>query len=188
MDSNTDNQKSETPIESSEAKDLEFYLHQTSSEPFFIGPGAIVEGDVRFGPEVSIWHNAVIRTESAPITIGEGSNIQDGCVLHTDPGYPITIGKHVTIGHGAIVHGAQIEDDCLIGMGAVILNGARIRKGSLIGAGALVGEGKEIGPGMLALGVPAKEIRKLTPQEQANAIENAKHYVDQATRRLHHEM
>ena len=161
----------------------ENYDHQI---PMFLGPGAVLEGAVQFGDDVSVWHNAVIRTESAPITIGSGSNIQDGCVLHTDPGYPVVIGQNVTVGHGAIVHGAIIEDDCLIGMGAVILNGAHIHKGAMVGAGAVVGEGKEVGPGKLALGVPARILRDLSEKEIERNRENARHYVKQAKMRLHH--
>ena len=187
MDQNTNNQKLEKTSQDILSAVRKQSDEAASPEPLFRGPGAVIEGDVRFGPDVSVWHNAVIRTESDPITIGEGSNIQDGCILHTDPGYPILIGKNVTIGHGAIVHGAVIEDDCLVGMGAVILNGAHIKKGSLVGAGAVVGEGKIINPGMLALGVPAKEIRKLTPEEQEHSIENAKHYVNQARHRIDHQ-
>lgn len=175
----TENQTSQQETESSH-KNFDRQI------PMFLGPGAVLEGEIQFGDDVSVWHNAVIRTESAPIPIGSGSNIQDGCVLHTDPGYPIMIGKNVTIGHGAIVHGAVLEDDCLIGMGAVLLNGAHIRKGAMVGAGAVVGEGKEIGPGKLALGVPARIMRDLRPEEIEQNRENARHYVKQARMRLHH--
>ena len=154
---------------------------QTS--PMFQGPGAVIEGDVRFGQDVSVWHNAVIRTESAPITIGDRSNVQDGCVIHTDPGYPVRIGKNVTIGHGAIVHGATIEDDCLIGMGAILLNGCHIKKGSLIGAGSLVGEGKTIEEKSLVVGLPGKVIRTLDEKAVESNRQNAAHYVEEAAKR-----
>lgn len=99
----------------------------SNSRPLFLGPGVQIEGDVRFGDEVSVWHNAVIWADSAPVSIDSGSNVQDLCVIHTDPGFPVRIGRHVTLGHGAIVHGAVIEDDCLIGMGAIVMNGPASR-------------------------------------------------------------
>lgn len=152
--------------------------------PMYQGKYVVIEGDVRFGQQTSVWHNAVIRTESAPITIGQATNIQDGCILHTDPDFPIQIGNHVTIGHRAVVHGAVIEDDCLIGMGAIILNGAHLKKGCLIGAGALVPEGKTIEEGSLVVGVPGKIIRQLSAQEIENQKDNAMHYVKEAQKEL----
>lgn len=157
---------------------------QWSSKPLYLGPGAQIEGDVQFGDGVSVWHNAVLRTESEPIRIGTGSNVQDLCVLHTDPGHPVEIGQHVTLGHGAIVHGAAIEDDCLIGMGAIIMNGARIGKGSIIAAGALIPEGKQIEAGSLAMGVPARTVRTLSDEEIAASRRNALHYVREAEKRI----
>lgn len=152
--------------------------------PMYQGSHVVIEGDVRFGEQTSVWHNAVIRTESAPVTIGEATNIQDGCIIHTDPDFPVEIGNEVTVGHRAIVHGAVIEDDCLIGMGAIILNGAHIKKGCLIGAGALVPEGKTIEEGSLVVGVPGKVIRKLNAQEIENQRGNAVHYVKEAQKKL----
>lgn len=152
-------------------------------QPMYQGKHVVIEGNVRFGEETSVWHNAVIRTESAPITIGKASNIQDGCILHTDPGYPIHIGQHVTIGHGAIVHGAVIEDDCLIGMGAIILNGAHLKKGCLVGAGTLIAENKKIEAGSLVVGVPGKVIRKLSEQDIEKNRQNALHYVCEAKKK-----
>lgn len=154
-----------------------------TQKPLFLGPGAQIEGDVRLGQDVSIWHNAVIRTESELVTIGDRSNIQDGCILHTDPGYPIQIGSNVTIGHGAIIHGATIEDDCLIGMGAILLNGSHIKKGSLIGAGTLVGEGKTIEENSLVIGVPGKVIRTLGEKDRQDIRHNADHYVEEARKK-----
>ena len=121
----------------------------------WIAPGAMVVGRVSLQEGVSVWFNAVIRGDLADINVGAGSNIQDGCILHVDDGYPLTLGEAVTVGHGAILHGCTIEDDVLVGMGATILNGARIGRGSLVAAGALVREGEEIPPFSLVAGVPA---------------------------------
>lgn len=148
-----------------------------NSRPLYAGPGAVIEGDVRFGRDVSVWHNAVIRTESEPVIIEDGSNVQDGCIIHTDPGFPVRIGRNVTIGHGAIVHGAHIEDDCLIGMGAIVMNGAVIRKGSIIAAGALISEGRQIEPDSLMAGVPARLLRQTGESDRQSIEENAAHYV-----------
>ncbi|SHE59779.1 Carbonic anhydrase or acetyltransferase, isoleucine patch superfamily [Desulfofundulus australicus DSM 11792] len=135
------------------------------AEDVFIAPGARIIGRVEIGRNSSVWFNTVIRGDADRVTIGEETNIQDGCQLHEDPGYPLKIGNRVTVGHGAILHGCTIEDGSLIGMGAIILNGARIGKGSVVGAGALVVEGQEIPPGCLALGSPARVIRQISAQE-----------------------
>ena len=132
-------------------------IHETA----FIHPAAFVYGDVTMGARASVWPGAVIRADSAPITIGESSNVQDGCVIHVDPGLPCTIGARVTIGHRAIIHGAVVEDDCLIAMGAIVLNRVVVGRGSLIGAGAVCSEGMVIPPNSLAVGVPARVIRPL---------------------------
>ncbi len=134
----------------------------------YIAPGARVIGNVRLAAEVSIWFNTVLRGDNEPIVIGRGSNIQDGAVFHTDPGFPMTIGAGVTVGHKAILHGCTIGDGTLIGMGAVVLNGAKIGKGCLIGANALVTEGKEIPDGSMVVGQPAKVLR---PVDQRLATE-----------------
>jgi|GEM_PF-181621 carbonic anhydrase/acetyltransferase-like protein (isoleucine patch superfamily) len=148
----------------------------------WIAPTAIVRGDVYIGPESSIWFGTVIRGDSAPVRIGSGTNVQDLCCLHADPGFPCIVGDRVTIGHGAIVHGARIEDEALIGIGATVLNGAVIGCGSIVGAGALVPEGKTIPPGSLAVGVPAKVIRSLTPEDQQRLAHGAEHYIELARR------
>jgi carbonic anhydrase/acetyltransferase-like protein (isoleucine patch superfamily) len=122
----------------------------------FIHESAVVLGDVVLGADVSIWPTAVVRGDSDRISIGDGSNVQDGAVLHCDPGVPCWIGARVTVGHRAVVHGARVEDDSLIGIGAIVLNHAVIGAGSIVGAGALVPEGMIVPPGSLALGVPAK--------------------------------
>ena len=139
---------------------------------------AVVLGDVRLEENVTVWYGATLRGDVAPITVGAGSNVQDGCVLHCDFGKPLTIGRNVVIGHNATVHGCTVEDGCLIGMGATILNGAVIGAGSIVGAGALVAEGKMIPPGSLVLGVPGKVVRAVTAEEQAATLANAAHYVE----------
>jgi len=127
----------------------------------FIHPEAVVCGDVTLGAGASVWPGAVIRADSAPISIGDASNVQDGVVIHVDPGLPCTVGARVTIGHRAVVHGATVEDNCLIGIGAIVLNRVVVGRGSLVGAGAVCSEGMVIPPGSLVLGVPAKVVRPL---------------------------
>ena len=139
-----------------------------ASGNYYIAPGARVIGNVTLAEEAGIWFNAVLRGDNEPIVIGPGSNVQDGCVLHTDPGFPLTLGAGVTVGHSAILHGCTIGDGTLIGMGAVVLNGAKIGKGCLIGANALVTEGREIPDHSMALGQPARVIR---PVDAALAAE-----------------
>lgn len=124
----------------------------------YVHPAAFVCGDATLGARVSVWPTAVIRADTAPITIGDDSNVQDGTIVHVDHGVPATIGSRVAIGHRAIIHGATIEDDCLIAMGAVVLNRVHVGRGSLVGAGAVCTEGMQIPPGSLVLGVPAKVV------------------------------
>lgn len=150
------------------------------NEAKYIAPGAQVHGDVSLKKGASIWYGTVIRAEHAPVTIGEDSNVQDACVMHTDPDFPVVIGKGVSVGHGAIVHGAKVGDNSLIGMGAILLNGSKIGKNCLIGAGALVREGQEIPDGSLAVGVPAKVLRSLSEQEIEGNRHNAKEYLELA--------
>ena len=142
------------------------------SNNFWTADNATIIGKVEIREKVSIWFGAVLRGDNELIFIDEGSNIQENCVLHTDMGYPLTIGRNCTIGHNAILHGATIEDNSLVGMGAIILNGARISKNSLVGAGALVTEGKEFPPNSLIVGKPAKFVRQLTPKE-INEVNNS---------------
>ncbi len=146
----------------------------------FIAKGAVVMGNVTLEADVSIWYNATVRSYEESIQIGEGSNIQDNAVLHVDKHYKVTIGKQVTIGHSAIVHGCQVDDYTLIGMGAVILNGASIGKNCIIGANALVTQGAVIPDNSLVLGSPGKVIRQVTEEEVQENIRNARHYVDEA--------
>lgn len=146
----------------------------------FIAENATIVGDVTIGPESSVWYGAVIRADTTPVTIGEQTNIQDGCILHADPGFPAVIGDRVTIGHGAIVHGATVEDDALIGMRAVVLNGAKVGRGSIVGSGAVVAEGASIPPNSLALGIPARVVRELAPEQTRRIKESALAYVEHA--------
>ncbi len=143
----------------------------------FVAPTAVVLGRVSIGARSSIWYGAVLRGDIDTITIGEETSIQDNAVVHVDAGVPARIGNRVTVGHGAIIHGAVVEDDALIGIGAIVLNNARVGRGAVVGAGAVVPEGMEIPPGMLALGVPARVIREVSPELAARTKENAEHYV-----------
>jgi carbonic anhydrase/acetyltransferase-like protein (isoleucine patch superfamily) len=149
---------------------------------YFVADSAAVIGHVLLRANASVWFNAVIRGDNELITIGENSNVQDGSVLHTDPGSPIVIGSHVTVGHKAMLHGCTIGDNSLVGINAVVLNGARIGRNCLIGANALVTEGKEIPDGSMVLGSPGKVVRDLTPQEIEGLRTSALHYVENARR------
>src|SRR5215207_9996982 len=143
----------------------------------FIAAGAVIVGDVRLAARSSVWYNAVLRAEAEPITLGEGSNLQDTVACHVDRGYPLTIGTGVSVGHGAVLHGCTVEDDCLIGMSATVLNGAVIGAGSLVAAGAVVLEGTVVPPGSLVAGVPGKVRRELGDEERAGIKRNAAHYL-----------
>lgn len=144
----------------------------------YIKEGAIIKGKVTLQEEVSVWYNTVIRSEVEEVYIDTQSNIQDGCVLHTDPGFPLHIGKKVTVGHGAILHGCIIDDEVLIGMGSIVMNGAHIGKHSIIGAGAVVPEGKEIPENSLVVGCPAKVIKQVSEEQVQMILDNAQEYVD----------
>ena len=148
----------------------------------WVAPTAAVIGNVFAGREASIWFGVVVRGDNDPIRIGRQSNIQDGSVLHSDPGMPLVIGNGVTVGHKAMLHGCVIGDGVLVGMGATILNGARIGAGSLVGAGALVSEGKDFPEGMLILGTPARVVRPLSEAERARLDLSAQVYVENARR------
>ncbi|MEL6317896.1 MAG: gamma carbonic anhydrase family protein [Pseudomonadota bacterium] len=148
----------------------------------WIAPGAQVIGKVRLAAGASVWFNAVLRGDNELISIGARSNIQDGCVLHTDPGCPLSIGEDVTIGHNAVVHGCVVEDGALIGMGATVLNGARIGAGALVGANALVTEGMEFPPGSLIVGAPARAVKTLDDETIAELRATAARYVANAAR------
>jgi carbonic anhydrase/acetyltransferase-like protein (isoleucine patch superfamily) len=146
----------------------------------YVADGAQIIGDVVLGSRASVWFNAVIRGDTEQIAIGSGSNIQDGAILHADPGYPCTIGSGVVTGHGAILHGCQVGENCLIGMGAIVLNGAKIAPGSIVAAGSVVPEGKEFPPRSLIMGVPAKVMRETTEQDLEQIAAGARHYQDRA--------
>ena len=143
----------------------------------FVHPLAAVMGDVTLGARASVWPGAIVRGDRDAIAIGEESNVQDGAVLHTDPGLPMRIGARVAIGHRAVVHGATVEDDVLIGMGAVLLNGCVIGRGCIVAAGAVVREGARIAPGSLVAGVPARVLRETTEEERARIARTVATYV-----------
>jgi len=149
---------------------------------YWIAPDAIVIGSVIMEPNASIWFGCIVRGDDDTITIGENSQLQDGCVVHVDPGVPVTIGKGVSVGHMAMLHGCTIGDGSLIGIKSVVLNGAKIGKNCLIGANALIAEGKEIPDGSLVIGSPGKIVRQLSPEEIRNINSFAGHYVQQFKR------
>ena len=143
----------------------------------WVASNATIIGKVKLEKNSSIWFNAVLRGDIELITIGENSNIQDGSVLHTDPGYPLTLGKGVTVGHLVMLHGCQISDNSLIGIGSIILNNAKIGKNCIIGANTLITENKTIPDNSLVVGSPGRVLRKVTDEEIKSIIENGQHYV-----------
>ena len=155
-----------------------FSLITEGDGAFWVADSASVIGKVKLEKDASVWYGAVLRGDNELITVGENSNIQDGSILHTDMGFPLTIGKNVTIGHMAMLHGCTIGDSSLIGIGATILNGAKIGRNCIIGAHALVTEGKEIPDNSLVVGAPAKVIRERTPEQEAGLLASAAHYVE----------
>ena len=157
--------------------DLKDKKPQSSSENW-VAPNATIIGDVTLEKNSSIWFNAVLRGDIENILIGEGSNVQDGSVLHTDPGYPLKVGKNVTIGHLVMLHGCTIGDNSLIGIGAVILNNAKIGNNCIIGAKTLIAENKEIPDDSLVVGSPGRVLRKVTEDEKKAVLENTRHYQD----------
>ncbi len=148
----------------------------------WIAPNAVVVGAVVLKRNVSIWFNAVLRGDNDPITIGENTNIQDGSVLHTDEGVPLTIGNHVTVGHKVMLHGCTIGDNTLIGINSVILNNAKIGRNCIIGANSLIGEGKEIPDGSLVMGSPGRVVRQVSETQIQILTMQALHYVENARR------
>ncbi|RPG35879.1 MAG: gamma carbonic anhydrase family protein [Gammaproteobacteria bacterium TMED225] len=151
---------------------------QTSGDDFWIAPSANVIGEVILAKDASVWFNAVLRADNEPIYVGQGSNIQDGAIIHTDPGFSCVIGEKVTVGHMAMLHGCHIGDGSLIGIGSVILNGAKIGKNCIIGSKALVTEGMEIPDGSMVLGIPGKVKKILNDEEQSVLSIGADHYVE----------
>lgn len=152
------------------------------AESAWIADSAQVMGDVQLGADASVWFGTVVRGDTAHITIGEGTNVQDASVLHADEGMPLTIGRHVTVGHQVMLHGCTIGDESLIGIGAIVLNGAKIGKNCLVGAGALVTEGKEFPDGSMIIGSPARVVRQLTPEQIEGLRRSAQHYIHNARR------
>ena len=158
--------------------DLGNKILQTDGDDFYIAPNATVIGDVQLSKDASIWFNATLRADNEPILIGEGSNVQDGAIIHTDPGFRTAIGKYVTVGHMVMLHGCEIGDGSLIGIGSVVLNGAKIGKNCIIGAKALITEGMEIPDGSMVLGMPGKIKKTLSEDEQQLVSLGAHHYIE----------
>ena len=152
----------------------------TVHESAFVARGAVLIGDVTVGEQSSVWFNAVLRGDNEPITIGAQSNVQDGCVLHTDPGFPTVLGNRVTTGHNVVLHSCRVDDTATIGMAATVLNGAVVGEGAMVAANALVLEGFESPPGTLAAGVPAKVRRDLTEADIDRFRQNAEGYVERS--------
>ncbi|MDI2129943.1 gamma carbonic anhydrase family protein [Yinghuangia seranimata] len=143
----------------------------------FVAPNAVVVGSVTLAAGVGVWYGAVLRGDTETITIGADTNIQDNCTMHADLGFPAVVGERVSVGHNAVLHGCTIEDDVLVGMGAVVLNGAHVGAGSLIAAGAVVTQGMQVPPGSLVAGVPGKVRRELTEEERSGIKANGEGYV-----------
>ena len=165
------------PLYSFEARQVEL-----RGAHHYVAPDATVLGSVILEENANIWFNVVIRADNDRIHIGAGTNVQDGSVLHVDPGYPLMLGTRVSIGHKVMLHGCTIGDGTLIGINSVILNGARIGRGSLIGANSLIAEGKEIPDGVLVVGSPGKIVRELSADERANLLRIADGYVERSRR------
>jgi carbonic anhydrase/acetyltransferase-like protein (isoleucine patch superfamily) len=157
-------------------------IHPIIDPTAFLAAGTIVVGRVTLGRSTNVWYNAVIRGDSEAITIGDETNVQDLAVIHADPGFPCVVGHRVTVGHRVILHGCTIEDECLIGMGAILLNGVQVGKGSVIGAGAVLVEDMVVPPGSLVVGVPGRAVR-LVDEALRGRIDHAwRHYVAEAQR------
>ncbi|WP_439113551.1 gamma carbonic anhydrase family protein [Hydrogenophaga sp.] len=152
------------------------------AESAWVADNAQVMGDVVLGEDSSVWFGTTVRGDTETITIGRGSNVQDGSVLHADVGMPLTIGDFVTVGHQVMLHGCTVGDGSLIGIGAIVLNGARIGKNCLVGAGSLVTEGKEFPDGSMIMGSPARVVKSLTPEQMEGLRQSAQHYIENAQR------
>ena len=146
----------------------------------FVAPTAVVLGDVTLGSDASVWYHAVLRGDLAPIRIGAESNFQDGSIVHVDEGVPCIVGRRVGVGHRVILHGCTVEDECLIGMGSVVLNGVRVGTGSVVAAGAVIPEGVVIPPGSLVMGVPGRVVRTVDEQLRERVRSTWAHYVAMA--------
>jgi carbonic anhydrase/acetyltransferase-like protein (isoleucine patch superfamily) len=149
-------------------------------EHHYIAPDATLVGSITLENDSSVWFQVVIRAENDRVHIGEGCNVQDGSVLHVDPGFPLTLGSKVTIGHKVMLHGCTVGEGSLVGINSVVMNGARVGRGSLIGANTLIPEGKEIPDGVLVLGSPGKVVRELSPDERENLVKIAQGYIDRS--------
>jgi carbonic anhydrase/acetyltransferase-like protein (isoleucine patch superfamily) len=143
----------------------------------YVAPSAVIEGDVTVGREASIWHQAVLRGDTERIVVGDRTNVQDGAILHADPGVPCLVGSGVTVGHQAVLHGCVVDDDVLVGIGAIVLNGARVGRGSVIAAGALVPERANIPPGSLLMGVPCRVVGPVDDALASRSAASRDHYV-----------
>jgi carbonic anhydrase/acetyltransferase-like protein (isoleucine patch superfamily) len=150
----------------------------------YIADGARVIGDVELADRSSVWSNAVLRGDKEAITVGAGSNIQDGCVLHTDPGYPLHIGRDVTVGHHAVLHGCTVGDESVIGIGAVVMNGARIGAGCLVAAGSVVGSGQDYPDGSLISGNPARRLMALSHSDRLELLRGTHEYAEMSAQCL----
>lgn len=148
----------------------------------WVAPSADLIGEVSLGARASVWFGAVLRGDNTPLILGDETNFQDGAIGHSDPGFALSIGARVTVGHQAILHGCSVSDDCLIGMGARILNGAVIETECIVGAGALITEGKHFKAGSLIIGAPARAVRDVTKEERALIRQSAAHYAAKAGR------
>ncbi len=148
----------------------------------WVADSAQVIGAVELGADVGVWFGAVLRADTEPIRVGPGTSVQDGCVFHADPGFPLTLGENVTVGHQAMLHGCTVGDGSLIGIRVVVMNGAKIGRNCLVGAGAIVTGGKEFPEGSLIVGSPARLVRPLTPDEIAGLKRGAEHYIENARR------
>lgn len=142
----------------------------------YLAPGVYLVGDIHLGKDVSVWFHAVLRGDNDTITVGDGTNIQEGTIIHVDEGFPVKIGKNVTVGHRCVIHGCTIEEGAMIGMGAVVLNGAHIKKGAIVAAGAVVGENKVVEESTLVAGVPAKPIKTIQPAMQERILSGVEFY------------
>jgi carbonic anhydrase/acetyltransferase-like protein (isoleucine patch superfamily) len=162
--------------------ELDGLAPELAADVGWVAPDAQLIGRVRLASGASVWWGSVLRGDNERIDVGPRSNVQDGCILHTDPGYPLEIAEDVTVGHRVMLHGCRVERGALVGIGATVLNGATIGVGAILGAHALVPEGRVIPPGVLALGVPARVVRALTVEERARLSDSAARYVDNAQR------
>ena len=158
-----------------------------TGKPLFVAKNATVIGKVTIGNDVGIWFGAVVRADKDRIAIGDRSNIQDNCVVHTSKGFPAILGKDVSVGHGAILHGCTIGNRVLVGMGAIVLNGAKVGEGSMIGAGAVVTEGADIPAHSIVVGVPGKVIKQATEAQEKHILANAASYIELAKEYVSHE-